>query len=143
MSFKPFRCCPQLVYCGKPKRKARAAPSYSRPDTSYSSRDPPFHTRAHSEAPHLHARALLLSSTDYKIFEIHGWIEQSSPSPCQLQGADPGFSNRWGANSYVPTAHIPRHEAQSPLRPGSMQGPFEGTGISIVLDALSCYMSLI
>ena len=32
-----------------------------------------------------------------------------------LSGADPGFSNAGGAKDYVDAAHIPRHEAQSPL----------------------------
>ena len=53
-------------------------------------------------------------------------------------GADPGFSNRGGANNYVHAAHI------TIVKSGQGQGSLKGPGKFRVLDALSlCYLSLL
>ena len=47
---------------------------------------------------------------------------------CCWPGADPGFSNTWGAKGYVHAAHNPRAKSKVPY--GRAEGPLKGAGRS-------------
>ena len=60
----------------------------------------------------------------------------SLPVICRLAGADPGFSNRGGAQNYVHAAHIPNAKRAKSLT-DEIQGPLKGPASSRSLEALS------